>query len=75
METKTCCVSGQPNMSDDQVSELIEAIRQQTGAITRLADSNAALVAAMADAEGADEVDGDEREPDTYLDGTPCARG
>ncbi|NWN92284.1 hypothetical protein HLV39_12360 [Marinobacter adhaerens] len=59
-------------MTDDQVSELIEAIRQQTEAITRLADSNAALVAAMADA---DEVDSDEREPDRYLDGTPCARG
>lgn len=59
-------------MSDDQVSELIEAIRQQTAAITRLADSNADLIAAMAEV---DQVDDEEREPDTYLDGTPCARG
>ncbi|EDM47768.1 hypothetical protein [Marinobacter algicola] len=56
-------------MNDHQVTELIEAIRQQTDAINRLASSNAALVQAMAEAEGLDEED---QAPDTYLDGAPC---
>lgn len=54
-------------MNEEQAAELIEAIRQQTDAINRLASSNAALVQAMAEAEGLDE---DERGPDTYLDGS-----
>lgn len=51
---------------DEQMSELIEAIRQQTAAINRMAESNMALVAAMAEAEGLDE----DQEPTTYLDGS-----
>ena len=54
-------------MSEQQLAELIEAIRQQTDAINRLAKSNAALVEAMAEAEGMDDED---REPTTYLDGS-----
>ena len=54
-------------MNEQQLAELIEAIRQQTDAINRLANSNAALVQAMAEAEGLDE---EERGPETYLDGT-----
>lgn len=54
-------------MNEEQTAELIEAIRQQTDAINRLASSNAALVQAMAEAEGLDE---EERGPETYLDGT-----
>lgn len=54
-------------MNDEQVAQLIEAIRQQTAAITRLADSNADLVAAMAEV---DQVDDEDQEPGVYLDGT-----
>ena len=54
-------------MNEQQTAELIEAIRQQTDAINRLASSNAALVQAMAEAEG---MDDEEREPTTYLDGS-----
>jgi len=54
-------------VNEKQTAELIEAIRQQTEAINRLASSNAALVQAMAEAEGLDE---DDRDPETYLDGT-----
>ncbi|MFT7337619.1 MAG: hypothetical protein ACI92B_000941 [Marinobacter maritimus] len=57
-------------MNDEQVAQLLEAIRQQTAAITRLADSNAALVAAMADADG---MDDEGRVSIHYLDGSPCA--
>jgi len=53
-------------MSDDQLAQLLEAIRQQTAAINRMAESNMALVAAMAEAEGLD----DDQEPTTYLDGS-----
>lgn len=53
-------------MSED-MAELIQAMREQTEAINRLAQSNAALVQAMAEAEGMDE---EEREPTTYLDGS-----
>lgn len=53
-------------MNEEQTAELIEAIRQQTDAINRLASSNAALVQAMAEAE---EMDGEDREQATYLDG------
>lgn len=56
-------------MNDQQTAELIEAIRQQTDAINRLVSSNAALIQAMAEAEGLDEED---KAPDTYLDGAPC---
>lgn len=56
---------------EDQMTQLIEAIRQQTAAITRLADSNAALVAAMADVDQMDDEEG--QVPDTYLDGSTCA--
>ncbi len=54
-------------MNEQQLAELIEAIRQQTDAINRLASSNAALVQAMAESEVMDEED---REPTTYLDGS-----
>ncbi|WP_405418680.1 hypothetical protein [Marinobacter flavimaris] len=54
-------------MNEDQIAELIEAIRQQTDAINRLANSNAALVQAMAEAE---DMDDEDREPTTYLDGS-----
>lgn len=54
-------------MNEEQTAELIEAIRQQTDAINRLAASNAALVQAIAEAEG---MDDEEREPTTYLDGS-----
>jgi len=53
----------------DSMAELVDAIRQQTDAINRLANSNAALVQAMAEAEGLEEED---QAPDTYLDGRPC---
>lgn len=53
---------------DEQMAELITALRQQTDAINRLANTNAALIEAMAEAEG---LDDDEREPSTYLDGEP----
>ena len=56
-------------MNEQQTAELIEAIRQQTDAINRLANSNAALIQAMAEAEGLDE---EGQEPETYLDGTPA---
>jgi hypothetical protein len=55
-------------VNEQQLAELIEAIRQQTDAINRLASSNAALVQAMAEAEGLDDED---QEPATYLDGSP----
>lgn len=54
-------------MNEEQTAELIEAIRHQTDAINRLASSNAALVQAMAEAEGMDDED---RQPPTYLDGS-----
>lgn len=54
-------------MNEEQTAELIEAIRQQTDAINRLASSNAALVQAMAEAEGMDDED---KDPPTYLDGS-----
>jgi len=54
-------------VNEEQTAELIEAIRQQTDAINRLASSNSALVQAMAEAEGMDDED---REPPTYLDGS-----
>jgi hypothetical protein len=47
---------------------LIAALHQQTQAINRLADSNQALIRAMA------EADPDEEDPDTYLDGSPRRR-
>lgn len=52
---------------DDQMKELVDAIRQQTAAIQQLAESNAALIQAMAESEGMDDED---REPSTYLDGS-----
>lgn len=55
-------------MNDENVAQLIEAIRQQTAAITQLADSNAALVAAMAEGDGMD----DEPDSTSYLDGSPA---
>ena len=54
-------------MNEQQLSELIQAIRQQTDAINRLANSNAALVQAMAEAEG---MDDEGMEPTTYLVGS-----
>lgn len=48
------------------LEDLISAIHQQTMAISALAQSNQALVQAMAEAED------EEGEPTTYLDGTPC---
>lgn len=56
------------SMNDEQFAQLIEAIKANTDAITQLAQSNAALIQAMAEAEGLDEGE----EPSVYLDGTPC---
>ena len=53
---------------DEQMEELIAALRQQTDAINRLANTNAALIEAMAEAEG---LENEELEPSTYLDGEP----
>ena len=55
-------------MSDEQFSQLMQAMREQTDAINRMADTQAALVQAMAEAEGLDE----DQEPTTYLDGSPA---
>jgi hypothetical protein len=60
--------TSQSSVSVVSLEELAEAIRQQTAAITRLADSNAALVAAMAEVDQVDEDGG--QVPDTYLDGS-----
>lgn len=49
------------------ISDLVDAIRQQTAAIQQLADSNAALIHAMAEAEG---MDDEGMEPPRYLDGS-----
>lgn len=54
-------------MTSDGMAELIEAIREQTAAINRLVNSNAALIQAMAESEGMDE---DDHHPGTYLDGS-----
>lgn len=54
-------------MNEQKLDELIQAIRQQTAAIQQLVESNAALIQAMAEAEGMDEED---RGPTTYLDGS-----
>ena len=58
--------TSQSSVSVVSLAELAEAIRHQTMAINRMADSNWALVYAMT------EGDGIEDEPDctTYLDGT-----
>lgn len=58
-------------MSDEQFSQLMQAMREQTEAINRMADTQAALVQAMAEAEG---LDDEEQEPATYLDGSPVRR-
>tara|TARA_R110000850_G_scaffold264606_1_gene393779 strand:+ start:21217 stop:21387 length:171 start_codon:yes stop_codon:yes gene_type:complete len=52
---------------DDSMADLVDAIRQQTAAIQQLAESNAALIQAMVEAEGMDDED---RGPTTYLDGS-----
>lgn len=52
---------------DEQMSDLVGAIRQQTAAMQRLVESNAALIQAMAESEGMDDEDG---EPPKYLDGS-----
>lgn len=54
-------------MSDEQFSQLMQAMREQTDAINRMADTQAALVQAMAEAEGLDDAD---QELATYLDGS-----
>ncbi|WP_372966720.1 hypothetical protein [Marinobacter sp.] len=56
-------------MDTEQFNQLIAALQQQTDAINRLADSNAALIMAMADAEG---LDSEETKPEQYLDTPPC---
>ena len=56
-------------MSDEQFSQLMQAIGQQTEAINRLADNNAALIQALAD----EQPDDEDREPNTYLDGRPVS--
>ncbi|MGP9834222.1 hypothetical protein [Marinobacter sp. NSM] len=58
-------------MTDEQFTELMLAMREQTDAINRMADTQAALVQAMAEAEG---LDDEEQEPATYLDGSPVSR-
>lgn len=50
------------------IAPLVKAIHEQTKAINALAESNMALVEMMADV---DQVDDEEREPATYMDGTP----
>lgn len=60
-------MSGWLSMSDEQFSQLMQAMREQTEAINRMADTQAALVQAMAEAEG---LDDEEQEPATYLDGS-----
>lgn len=55
-------------MTDEQFAQLMQAMQEQTDAINRLANSNAALIQAMAEAEGLDE----DQEPTTYLDGSPA---
>ncbi|WP_165856744.1 hypothetical protein [Marinobacter sp. JSM 1782161] len=50
------------------VGPLVAAIEKQTEAINALAASNMELVEAMAEV---DHVDDEEREPATYMDGTP----
>jgi len=57
-------------MNDEQTAQLIEVMHKQAAAITRLADSNAALVSAMA--EGDDSDMSDESVPGAYLDGSPA---
>lgn len=57
----------EPTTTPEGLSDLVDAIRQQTAAIQQLADSNAALIQAMAEAEG---MDDEYQEPTTYLDGT-----
>lgn len=53
---------------DTELRELIDAIKVQAEAISRLAESNMMLVAALADMEGEDsEVLG------RYMDGTPIS--
>lgn len=59
---------------DEHMTGLVGALRQhthamrkQTEAIQHLVESNAALIQAMAEAEGMDDED---REPATYLDGS-----
>lgn len=64
-------MSGWLSMSDEQFSQLMQAMREQTEAINRMADTQAALVQAMAEAEGLDDAD---QEPATYLDGSPVRR-
>lgn len=49
--------------------ELIEALQEQTKAVQALANSNQALVQAMAEMEG---VEDEDCLPGTYLDGSPC---
>ena len=50
------------------IAPLVQAIHEQTMAINALAESNMALVEMMAEV---DQVDDEEREPATYMDGTP----
>lgn len=52
----------------NELMELIAALHQQTSAVTRLAQSNEALVQAMIESEGIDS--GDMSAPATYLNGT-----
>ena len=49
------------------IEDLVNALHQQTSAIQALADSNAALILAMAEAD-----DDEESGPAHYLDGTSC---
>lgn len=56
------------SVSDQALLTLVEALKGQTQAIQALADSNMALVAAMAESE---EMPDTPEEPAMYLDGRP----
>lgn len=55
---------------DESIERLVAALQAQTSAMNNLAESNRQLVDYLI-AQEADEVD-DERQPEQYLDGTPC---
>ena len=52
-------------MADNSIAELVQAIRQQTDAINRLINTNAALLEMLVE----EMVPEGERQPTTYLSG------
>lgn len=51
---------------------LIGAIKEQTAAVTKLAEQNQILISALLEDEARENDDGDEAAVATYLDGSPC---